>query len=196
MTGGRIEPAGAVILACEMIEDEVRLALEAVAPEQRPPLVWVESGLHDRPERLQAALQALLDLLDEGVREGVAVEPPVGSSREGTGLRTQGRGARQPRPRSAPRPRFLRQRAAGTGLPVPDPGVPAGGRLRLATAQPRLFAGGDPSEPAQLLPDQGLVRPRQLDGRGFRRLDRYGTASSALPSCARPCSPATSGSAL
>jgi hypothetical protein len=83
LTGARLTPAGAVILACEMIEDEVRLALEAVAPEQRPPLVWVESGLHDRPERLQAALQTLLGLLDEGVREGVAVNLP--SVRPGRG---------------------------------------------------------------------------------------------------------------
>ena len=55
-----------VILACEMIEDEVRLALEALPPESRPPIVWVESGLHDRPERLNAALQDLVDRLDEG----------------------------------------------------------------------------------------------------------------------------------
>ena len=47
---------GRVILACEMIEDEVRLALESLPAEDRPPLVWVESGLHDRPERLQASL--------------------------------------------------------------------------------------------------------------------------------------------
>jgi hypothetical protein len=49
-----------------MIEDEVRLALEAVAPAERPPLVWVESGLHERPERLRVALQALITELDQG----------------------------------------------------------------------------------------------------------------------------------
>jgi hypothetical protein len=59
-----------------MIEDEVRLALEALPEEARPPIVWVESGLHDRPEQLNAALQNLVDLLDEGSRQGVAVELP------------------------------------------------------------------------------------------------------------------------
>lgn len=68
--------AGAVILACEMIEDEVRLALEAVAPEGRPPVIWVESALHDRPERLRAALQQLVDLLDEGAHTGSTVDLP------------------------------------------------------------------------------------------------------------------------
>lgn len=68
--------ARTVILACEMIEDEVRLALEAVAPGDRPPVVWVESGLHDRPERLREALQAILDLLDDGARTGAAVGVP------------------------------------------------------------------------------------------------------------------------
>ena len=67
---------GSVILACEMIEDEVRLALEALPPERRPTVVWVESGLHDHPEKLQAALQHLVDLLDEGVRSGTVVTLP------------------------------------------------------------------------------------------------------------------------
>jgi hypothetical protein len=66
-----------------MIEDEVRLALRALDPEPLPPLVWVESGLHDRPERLQEALQGLLDRLDEGARQGVAVTLP--SVRPGRG---------------------------------------------------------------------------------------------------------------
>lgn len=74
---------GAVILACEMIEDEVRLALEAVAPEDRPALVWVESGLHDRPERLQAALQGLIDLLDKGA--GTRAAAILSSVRPGPG---------------------------------------------------------------------------------------------------------------
>lgn len=72
-----------VILACEMIEDEVRLALEALPAERRPAIVWVESGLHDRPERLQEALQHLVDLLDEGARTGTAALLP--SVRPGRG---------------------------------------------------------------------------------------------------------------
>ncbi|HLA81887.1 MAG TPA: DUF1638 domain-containing protein [Thermoleophilia bacterium] len=67
-----------VILACEMIEDEVRLALEALPEDRRPPLVWVESGLHDYPARLQSALQDLVNFLDEGARTGtVATLPSV-----------------------------------------------------------------------------------------------------------------------
>lgn len=68
--------ANAVILACEMIEDEVRLALEVVPPDRRPPLVWVESGLHERPERLRKVLQGLLDRLDLGVESGASVALP------------------------------------------------------------------------------------------------------------------------
>jgi Protein of unknown function (DUF1638) len=68
---------GRVILACEMIEDEVRLALESLAPEERPPLVWMESGLHDRPERLQASLGELVRLLDEGAAADRPVNLPA-----------------------------------------------------------------------------------------------------------------------
>jgi hypothetical protein len=55
-----------------MIEDEVRLALEAVAVGERPPVVWVESGLHEHPERLRVALQELIARLDEGAAAGTA----------------------------------------------------------------------------------------------------------------------------
>lgn len=68
--------AKSVILACEMIEDEVRLALEVVPPEERPPLVWVESGLHERPEHLQAVLKDLIEKLDEGAHTGRATLIP------------------------------------------------------------------------------------------------------------------------
>ena len=73
----------AVILACEMIEDEVRLALEAVAPEERPPIVWVESGLHERPERLREALQEVIARLDQAAEAGEAAT--VTSVRPGKG---------------------------------------------------------------------------------------------------------------
>jgi len=68
--------ARSVILACEMIEDEVRLALEVVAPQERPPLVWVESGLHERPERLREVLQGLIDRLDSAAEAGEATAIP------------------------------------------------------------------------------------------------------------------------
>jgi hypothetical protein len=72
-----------VILACEMIEDEVRLALEALPPADRPPIVWIESGLHDRPETLGATLARLIGLLDEGAKKGEPVAVP--SVRPGRG---------------------------------------------------------------------------------------------------------------
>jgi len=77
-----------VILACEMIEDEVRLALQAV-PSEQPPVVWIESGLHERPERLRAALQDLIGQLDEGARAGTAVT--ISSVRPGRGAAAERR---------------------------------------------------------------------------------------------------------
>jgi hypothetical protein len=71
------DPARSVIIACEMMEDEVQLALDvAFGERERPPLVWFESGLHDHPERLKTALQELIDILDEGARRGAAIEVP------------------------------------------------------------------------------------------------------------------------
>ncbi len=79
-----------VILACEMIEDELLLALKRVgwtigteSPPHWPSLVWIESGLHEFPERLHAHLQGLVDCLDEGAREGRHVVLP--SVRPGNG---------------------------------------------------------------------------------------------------------------
>jgi hypothetical protein len=66
----------AVILACEMIDDEVRLALTRTrAP---APLVWIPAGLHEEPTKLRDALQELIDALDEAAEQGtVAVLPSV-----------------------------------------------------------------------------------------------------------------------
>jgi hypothetical protein len=66
-----------------MIEDEVRLALDALPLADRPPLVWMESGLHDRPETLQAALGRVIRLLDEGAEKGEPAAVP--SVRPGRG---------------------------------------------------------------------------------------------------------------
>lgn len=65
-----------VILACEMIEDEVRLALESLSPEERPPVIWVQSGLHDWPEKLHEVLAHIISRLDEGARSGQPVTVP------------------------------------------------------------------------------------------------------------------------
>ena len=67
--------SSSVILACEMIDDEVQLVLERVAEQAGSfPLVWIESGLHDRPEKLRDHIQSLLDLLDAAALTG---EPAV-----------------------------------------------------------------------------------------------------------------------
>ncbi len=69
----------AVVFACEMIDDEVRLALDDLAGRVPPmPLVWLESGLHDRPEKLRDHIQDLIDRLDEAhTRGGEARLPSV-----------------------------------------------------------------------------------------------------------------------
>ncbi|MBU2603923.1 MAG: DUF1638 domain-containing protein [Actinobacteria bacterium] len=80
---------GAVILACEMIEDEVGSALElAAARDGRDAsaagsLVWIESGLHERPEKLRDHIQLLVDRLDEAAETGTPAELP--SVRPGMG---------------------------------------------------------------------------------------------------------------
>ncbi|MHB0979338.1 MAG: DUF1638 domain-containing protein [Thermoleophilia bacterium] len=80
---------GAVILACEMIEDEIGLALELVEARDgrdlppTPPVVWIESGLHERPEKLRDHIQLLVDRLDDAAEEGAPAELP--SVRPGAG---------------------------------------------------------------------------------------------------------------
>ena len=78
-----------VVLACEMIEDEVRLVLDRVAAAtgRRPPLVWIPAGLHERPERLRDHLQGLVDRLDAGAAAGepvalASVRPGLGPADE------------------------------------------------------------------------------------------------------------------
>ncbi len=54
-----------VILACKMLEQELRHVLAEAAGEYR--VVWFEKGLHNSPDRLRDALQAQLDALDPDV---------------------------------------------------------------------------------------------------------------------------------
>jgi hypothetical protein len=49
-----VAPAGGVVLACAMLEDEVALAMRRAACAL--PVVWLERGLHERPEKLRAEL--------------------------------------------------------------------------------------------------------------------------------------------
>ncbi|MHB8868741.1 MAG: DUF1638 domain-containing protein [Thermoleophilia bacterium] len=80
---------GTVILACEMIEDEIGLALERTAVRDghglpvEPPVVWIESGLHERPEKLRDHIQLLVDRLDEAADTGGPARLP--SVRPGAG---------------------------------------------------------------------------------------------------------------
>lgn len=89
-SGPRVRGAGSVILACKMIEDEVLAALDRVTggcATNRPPVVWIESGLHERPQRLRDHIQGLIDLLDEASASGRAAQLP--SVRPGIGPAVQ-----------------------------------------------------------------------------------------------------------
>ncbi len=67
----------AAIIACEMIEDETMLAVARAYPRgDSPPIVWIESSLHERPEKLQSALQGVIQALDTGARTGEPVMVP------------------------------------------------------------------------------------------------------------------------
>lgn len=77
-------PGSRIILACEMLEDEVLLALRRTfGSGEHPPLVWIESGLHEWPDQLQGGIQELVDLVDQANREQVQVGLP--SVRPGQG---------------------------------------------------------------------------------------------------------------
>lgn len=47
------------VVACETIEDEARAALAALGLDL--PIVWLEGGLHNSPERLRSRVQEILD---------------------------------------------------------------------------------------------------------------------------------------
>jgi Protein of unknown function (DUF1638) len=67
-------PRVAAIVSCVMIVDEALHALELAYPAgNRPPMVWIESSLHEHPTELKAALQGLIDQLDEGAKTGRSV---------------------------------------------------------------------------------------------------------------------------
>ena len=48
-----------LLIACEMLRDELLLAMERT--QVRPEIIWLEKGLHDRPERLRNVLQETID---------------------------------------------------------------------------------------------------------------------------------------
>jgi hypothetical protein len=60
-----------------MIDDEVLLASGRVQPPgSPPPLVWIESGLHEVPAKLRDGIQGLLDLIDRANATGNAIYLP------------------------------------------------------------------------------------------------------------------------
>lgn len=62
MTGPAAPGPYTVVLACRTIASELELAMSRTASAY--PVVWVESGLHSRPNALRARLQEELDRLD------------------------------------------------------------------------------------------------------------------------------------
>ena len=45
----------AIIIACSMVDNEIRMAMELEKSDI--PVVWMDKGLHDDPEKLRSALQ-------------------------------------------------------------------------------------------------------------------------------------------
>ena len=45
----------AVLLACQMLEDEIQRAVQRTGAQM--PIVWVDAGLHEYPDRLREELQ-------------------------------------------------------------------------------------------------------------------------------------------
>lgn len=54
-----------VLIACEMIEDELRAAFDATGA-TFDEIMWVERGFHLHPSRLKAELQRLIDVAERG----------------------------------------------------------------------------------------------------------------------------------
>lgn len=51
------------IIACKTLEDEVKQALEAIGDKSR--VIWIESGLHNYPERLKETLQKSINSITD-----------------------------------------------------------------------------------------------------------------------------------
>ena len=53
----------AVLLACQMLEDEIQRAVQRTGAQM--PIVWVDAGLHEYPDRLREELQRQIALLEQ-----------------------------------------------------------------------------------------------------------------------------------
>jgi hypothetical protein len=52
----------AVVIACQTLQDELRLAIKETGVDY--PVIYVESGLHNKPELLHGQIQVQLDMID------------------------------------------------------------------------------------------------------------------------------------
>ena len=52
-----------VLLSCEMLEDEMQLALQRTGVQM--PIVWLDAGLHEYPAKLRAALREKIAELEQ-----------------------------------------------------------------------------------------------------------------------------------
>lgn len=59
-----MEMGGTTIIACEMMENEVKAAMACAGVSY--PILWVERDLHNYPDRLRAELQSRVDSVAEG----------------------------------------------------------------------------------------------------------------------------------
>ena len=191
---GAREPAGAVILACEMIEDEVRLALEGIALERRPPLVWVESGLHDRPQTAAGGVAGADRPARRRCPRRHGRQPPFRPSRAGPGCGASARGARRARSRKCSSLSVSAARHSRIGRPTPDAWCSRGWTTASRCCSIEAVREEIPRNPRSYY----LTRGWFCHDNSMARPSRTGT-SALVPSvrlnCARPCSPATSRSA-
>ena len=56
-----------VLLSCEMLEDEMQLALQRTGVQM--PIVWLDAGLHEYPAKLRASLREKIAELEQYIEE-------------------------------------------------------------------------------------------------------------------------------
>lgn len=71
------------LIACEMLRDELELAMEECGV--RPPVVWMEKGLHEYPDRLRRALQEEIDRLSPSCEHILLALAYCGGALDGLG---------------------------------------------------------------------------------------------------------------
>lgn len=69
------------MIACEMLRDELELAMEHTGI--RPPVVWIEKGLHDAPQKLHEVLQNQILKVPEDCRQILLAMAYCGGAVEG-----------------------------------------------------------------------------------------------------------------